>query len=151
MKFKVSKSKVSIPQRTGEWDVYLDEGGFVPQGYIDNFKTLVLESIAYGVVEQAGAWFKYGDVFKLQGASNVVTFFRDNPEYFEEVKEKTLALALEDSFTILEELEESGELEKLNDEGEEEIYDDEIEVPEKPVDVKSPPKKKNTRRGAGKK
>ena len=126
VKFKISKSKVSVPQRSGDWDIYIDEGGTVPQGHIDNFKSLVIESIVYGVIQRGGAWFSYEDKFKLQGADNVVAFLRDNPSIFEEIKEKTLALAIEETVATVEELAESGELDALNEAGEEEIYDDEI-------------------------
>jgi recombination protein RecA len=96
VKYKIHKSKVSVPQKTGMWDVYLDEGGTVPQGYIDNFKETVLASVAFGVVERGGAWFTYKDI-KVQGADNLVAQFRENPELYEEVKAETMKLALEES------------------------------------------------------
>jgi recombination protein RecA len=100
VKFKIHKSKVSTPQRTGTWDTYIEEGGPVPKGHIDNFKELVLASIAYGLVKKGGAWFKYTnnageEVFNLQGADAVIAFFRENVDIFEEVKAETLKLAFE--------------------------------------------------------
>jgi hypothetical protein len=86
VRFKIHKSKVSTPQRTGTWDAYLEEGGPVPKGHIDNFKELVMASIAFGVVDKNVGWYSYKDSFKLNGADNVVTFFRSNPDVFEEVK-----------------------------------------------------------------
>lgn len=95
VKFKIHKSKVSTPQRTGMWETYIEEGGPVPKGHIDNFKELVLASISYGVVDKSGAWFKYKDKFNVQGADAVVSYFRDNVDIFEEVKAETLKLAFE--------------------------------------------------------
>lgn len=146
VKFKISKSKVSIPQRSGDWDVYIDEGGTVPQGHIDNFKSLVIESIVFGVIEKRGGWFKYGEHFNIQGADKVVIHLRDNPELYEEIKDKTIALSLDDAQAVLEELVESGELDALNEKGEEEIYDEEIGVEE----PKKPTKKPTAKRGAKK-
>ena len=94
VKFKISKSKVSVPYLTGDWDFYIDEGGVVPQGHIDNFKEVVLESVAYGIVERGGAWFSYKDL-KVQGADNLVAELRNNLELYEEIKEATLKVALE--------------------------------------------------------
>jgi RecA/RadA recombinase len=94
VKFKINKSKVSVPQRNGSWDVYLDEGGPVPAGHIDNFKELVMASVAYGVVKQGGAWFTYKDI-KVQGADKLVDEFRNNLDLYEEVKAATLELAFD--------------------------------------------------------
>lgn len=134
VKFKVHKSKVSIPQRTGMWDVYLDEGGTVPKGHIDNFKEIVLEAVAYGIVERGGAWFNYKDI-KVQGADNLVATLRDNLELYEEIKEATLKVALSKAEEELENFKESlseEELANLEKHGS-------IEAPEEEA-----PKKKTT-------
>lgn len=100
VKFKINKSKVSVPQKTGEWEVYLDEGGAVPQGHIDNFKEIIIEGIAYGIINKGGAWISYGDMKEnggkpVQGADNFVEYLRDKPELFEEIRAKLMAVALE--------------------------------------------------------
>lgn len=99
VKYKINKSKVSVPQRAGMWETYLDEGGTVPQGHIDNFKEVVLLSIMYGITEKSGGWFKFGDMKEnggkpIQGADTFVEYIRDNPGEYESIKEQTMELAL---------------------------------------------------------
>lgn len=101
VKFKINKSKVSVPQRTGMWDVYLDDGGTVPKGHIDTFKETVIEAIAYGIIERSGAWYYYEDL-KENGVDNLVKMLRDTPKVYEEIREKTMNLALSASDDTLE-------------------------------------------------
>lgn len=122
VKFKIHKSKVSIPQKTGMWETYIDEGGPVPKGHIDNFKEVVLESVAYGVVDKAGAWMSYKDI-KVQGADKLVETLRDRPELFEEIKAATMDVALAEHEAELKEY--------VPEEILEEIAEEE-EIPEKP-------------------
>jgi recombination protein RecA len=93
VKFKVHKNKVGVPLRTGSWDFYNDEGGVVEPGYIDNFKEIIIEGIAYGVINKSGTWLDYGDV-KAQGADKFTQAMRDKPELFAEIKEKLMEVAL---------------------------------------------------------
>ena len=139
VKFKIHKSKVSIPQKTGMWDFYFDEGGVVPQGHIDNFKEIVLEAVAYGVVERAGAWLSYKDL-KVQGADNLVETLRENPSLFEDIKEELMKVALEQ---FEEEYAEYKENEKITDEDTIDNIDETIEAVKQSA-IKS---KKKTKKG----
>ncbi|AEZ50495.1 putative DNA recombination protein RecA [Bacillus phage BCD7] len=93
VRFKINKSKVSVPFRTGEWDFYNDEGGVVPKGHIDNFKEIVIEGIAYGVTEKSGNWISYGDV-KVNGENAFVQALRERPDLYEQLKAETMKVAL---------------------------------------------------------
>lgn len=130
VKFKISKSKVSVPYKNGMWDLYIDEGGVVPQGHIDTFKEVVMESVAYGVVHRGGAWFNYKDL-KVQGADNLVAELRNRPELYEEIKSATLKVALEQADEELAEAIENGEVDP-----------DVPETPELETTPKKPRKKK---------
>lgn len=55
-------------------------------GEIDVFKDIVMEAIAYGVIERAGAWFKYNGENIAQGAQNTADYLKEHPELFNEVK-----------------------------------------------------------------
>ena len=59
VKFKTNKNKTYKQQQTGEFDFYFDDSDRVPIAHIDNAKETVIEGIAWGVIERAGAWFKY--------------------------------------------------------------------------------------------
>jgi recombination protein RecA len=107
VKYKINKSKVSVPQKSGMWDVYLDEGGAVPQGHIDNFKEIIIEAVAYGVIHKGGAWISYGDMKDnggkpIQGADAFVEYLRDKPELFEEIRKELMSVALENAEEELE-------------------------------------------------
>jgi recombination protein RecA len=152
VKFKIHKSKVSIPQKTGTWDVYIDEGGPVEKGHVDNFKSLVLEGVAYGVIDKSGSWFYYKDDVKVQGADGLVEVIRERPDLYEEIRAEVLRRAEE----VIEE--EMGQLtdeqrQLLEQEGqiEEELVEDVAESPKKKPAKKKSTKKKTTKKGAKKK
>ena len=99
IKFKVHKNKVGVPQKTGMFDFYFDDGGTVPRGFIDNFKEVIIEGIAYDVIQKAGAWISYKDV-KVQGADNFIEILREREELVEEIKEKLMEVALNSDNTV---------------------------------------------------
>jgi len=99
IKFKVHKNKVGVPQKTGMFDFYFDDGGTVPRGFIDNFKEVIIEGIAYDVIQKAGAWISYKDV-KVQGADNFIEILREREDLFEEIKEKLMEVALNSDNTV---------------------------------------------------
>lgn len=84
VKFKVSKSKVSKPFTNGDWDFYTEEGGPVPKGHVDNFRTTIIEAIAYGVIHKGGAWLSYKDI-KEQGADKFIAKLREREDLSKEI------------------------------------------------------------------
>lgn len=82
-KAKIVKNKVAPPFKTAEFDIIFGKG--ISQG-----SCLVDLGIAYGIVEKSGAWFSYNGEKIAQGREKAVTYFEENPEVAEEVKNKIL-------------------------------------------------------------
>lgn len=127
VKFKIDKSKVCVPYKTGEFDLYLQDNSITKQGNIDNFKELIIEAIAFGVIVRGGAWYSYKDDFKVQGADKVIELLRENLELFERIKIETLAISKDDSF-----VEEDESVEEISVIG----FEEEKEKPKKKTTLK---------------
>lgn len=115
-KFKINKSKVSQPFLNGEWDFYTEDGGAVGKGHFDNFKSLILEAVTYGIIEKGGAWLSYGDI-QVQGAAKLVEELRNRPEVYAEIAELTLKKARETNASAIDALIAEREKEMLADVG----------------------------------
>lgn len=102
IKFKVNKNKVGVPLRTGSFDIYFDEGGIVPPGYVDTYKEIVLEGIMYGVIEKAGSWLYYKDI-KVQGVNSLLDVIKDNEELYDELYDELLCAIKDTDEIIIEE------------------------------------------------
>ena len=107
VKFKTHKNKTYKQQQSGEFDFYFDEAEGHNIGEIDNFKEIVIEGIAWGVIERAGAWFKYKGENLAQGADNTVAHLRANLDKFEEVKRELFNLVAMDVNHITEGVEDN--------------------------------------------
>lgn len=92
VKFKTHKNKTFKQQQTGEFEFYFDEAEGHNIGEIDNFKEIVIEGMAWGVIERAGAWFKYKGENIAQGADNTVAYLREHLDTFEAVKKELFDL-----------------------------------------------------------
>jgi recombination protein RecA len=67
VKFQISKNKTFKRMVTGEFDFYFAENSAgVPEFYNDTAKEIVMLGVEWGIIERAGAWFKYRDS-KYQG------------------------------------------------------------------------------------
>jgi recombination protein RecA len=102
-KFKTNKNKTYKQQRTGEFDFYFDDSERVQAGHIDNAKEIVINGIIWGVIEKAGAWFKYKGVNIAQGADNTVAKVLDDEELYESIKTDLFDLVEKDVNRFLEE------------------------------------------------
>jgi recombination protein RecA len=93
VKFKTEKNKTYKQQQSGEFDFYFDEtadGHHMAE--IDNFKEIVIAGMEWGVIERAGAWFKYKGEMLAQGADNTVSYLKDNLDKYEQIKEELFAI-----------------------------------------------------------
>ena len=81
---KVVKNKVAPPFRIAEFDIMFNEG-------ISATGDLLDLAINDGIAQKAGAWFSYGDIRLGQGRENSKQFLRENPDLFDEIKQKVLA------------------------------------------------------------
>jgi len=82
---KVVKNKVAPPFREGEFDI-LFEGG------ISREADVLDVGASCGVVSRAGTWYSLGQTRLGQGRENARQFLRDNPDVFDAIREKVLAI-----------------------------------------------------------
>ena len=82
-KAKIVKNKVAPPFKTAEFDIIFGKG-------ISKGSCLIDLALEYGIIEKSGAWFSYKDAKIAQGREKAVDYFEQNPEVYEEVKEKIL-------------------------------------------------------------
>ncbi|OUR93088.1 recombinase RecA [Halobacteriovorax marinus] len=81
---KVVKNKVAPPFRQIEFDIMYGEG-------ISKTGDVLDLAVEHAVVEKAGSWFSYSNAKIGQGRENSKKFLKENPEIFEEIKNKVLA------------------------------------------------------------
>ncbi len=78
---KVVKNKVGAPFRSGEFDVYYDEG-ISREGEIINL------GLKEKIVTRTGSWYNYGNKKLGQGMEQTKTFLKENPDITKEIEEK---------------------------------------------------------------
>lgn len=83
IKIKVVKNKVSPPFKKAEVENIFGLG-------IDKIKDLLQVASSLNIIQKSGSWYAYGDTKLGQGLDKVKIVMADNPELYEEVKEKTL-------------------------------------------------------------
>lgn len=82
----IAKQKCGGPDgEHGKYDFYKGKYGY-PLG-IDTAGNLVSTAILYDEIEQAGAWFNYGET-RYQGKEGLITYFRNNAQEVEELKNR---------------------------------------------------------------
>ncbi len=80
---RVVKNKTAPPFRSAEFDIMFNEGISITGDLLD----LAVED---GIVNKSGSWFSYGEVRLGQGRENSKAHIAENPEMFEEIKQKVL-------------------------------------------------------------
>ena len=80
---KVVKNKMAPPFREAEFDIMFGQG-------ISKEGDLIDVAINYNIVEKSGSWFSYGGDKIGQGKENVKSLLKDNPNLYQEIKEKVL-------------------------------------------------------------
>jgi len=88
-KIKVVKNKIAAPFRTAEFDIMYNEG-------ISKTGDVLDLSVQYGVVEKAGAFFKYNGETLGQGREAVKRLFKEKPELMAEIEAKVREAAKAD-------------------------------------------------------
>ena len=81
---KVVKNKVASPFRSAEFDI-LNIGG------ISKIGDLLDTAIAYGIVEKAGAFLKYGGETIAQGREAAKAILAEKPELMDKIKKEVIA------------------------------------------------------------
>jgi len=78
---KVVKNKVGPPFKEARFNIIYGEG-------IDGVADILKAAVAEGIIEKAGAWYKYDGDMIGQGELNTVGYLKANPDAFKEIKEK---------------------------------------------------------------
>ncbi len=81
IKAKVVKNKVGPPFRSGEFDIYYDEG-------ISREAELINLGLREKIISRTGAWYNYGDKKLGQGMEQAKSFLKENPDTAKDIEEK---------------------------------------------------------------
>ena len=81
---EVIKNKCGIPFGKAEFNINWGEG-------IDKVAEVIDLAADYKLINKGGAWYTIEEN-KLQGINGVKAFMKDNPEYFEELKNKVIKI-----------------------------------------------------------
>lgn len=96
VKFKIEKNKTFKRMQSGSFDFYFaDNSAGVDVYYNDNNKSIIMLGVAWGVIERAGAWFRYGDD-KFQGIPAMVSALKERPELVDKIYSDVMELAVKD-------------------------------------------------------
>ena len=93
VKFRTTKNKTYPPHRVGEFDFYFKGD---KAGKIDKTKEVMIYSILYGLIEQAGAFYTIGEE-KIQGKETVKTYLDSKPELVEKLKKDLCSIIFKES------------------------------------------------------
>ncbi len=80
---KVVKNKVAPPFRKAEFDLMYGTG-ISKEGEVLDLATEM------GIVTKSGSWYSYGDTKLAQGRENTKKVIADNPELYEELRQKVI-------------------------------------------------------------
>lgn len=80
-KITIVKNKVAAPFQVLEEDIIYGKG-------VDSMQALVDALIFEGILEKAGAWFRYEGTNIAQGAKKLRVVFDDNPDLVDQLKEQ---------------------------------------------------------------
>lgn len=85
VKVKIVKNKTYAPFKECEFVINYGLG----ISTIEEFLEIAIEE---NIIKKSGSWFSYGEVKLGQGKETILTLLSDNPEFFEEIKQKVLCL-----------------------------------------------------------
>lgn len=80
-KVKVVKNKLAPPFRKAEFDILYGEG-------ISQVGEIIDLGVDFNIIKKSGSWFSYGDTKLAQGRDATKQVLLDNPDLYEELKEK---------------------------------------------------------------
>lgn len=85
---KVVKNKIAPPFRSAILRFRYGIG-------VDRRHETLMLGIEHHLIDRSGAWYTFPDFGeRLQGEANVLTFFEENPDKYNELREKCIRLAL---------------------------------------------------------
>ncbi len=83
VKVKVVKNKLAPPFKEAEFDILYGEG-------ISQVGEILDLGEKFGLIKKSGAWYSYGDQKIGQGREKAKEFLKENPDIYEEIKEKII-------------------------------------------------------------
>jgi recombination protein RecA len=78
---KIVKNKLAPPFKKADFDILYGEG-------ISQLGEIVDLGVDFEIIKKSGSWFSYGDTKLGQGRDGVKQILKDNPELYEELKNK---------------------------------------------------------------
>ena len=90
IKIRVLKNKTAPPQQIAYVDFYFSPYSIYEAGDFDTAKEVAAMAIVKEIVDRKGGWIYYGER-KWQGQENLVNSIREEPDFFEELREKVLS------------------------------------------------------------
>ncbi len=78
---KIVKNKLAPPFKKADFDILYGEG-------ISQLGELVDLGVDFDIIKKSGSWFSYGDTKLGQGRDAVKQIIKDNPELYDELKQK---------------------------------------------------------------
>jgi recombination protein RecA len=83
VRVKVVKNKLAPPFKEAEFDILYGEG-------ISQVGEILDLGEKFGLIKKSGAWYSYGDQKIGQGREKAKEFLKENPDIYEEIKEKII-------------------------------------------------------------
>ena len=83
-KVKAIKNKTFSPFKSCTFEIIYGKG-------IDKFGEIIALGIEMEIIQRSGSWYSYADTKLGQGTSSVKSLMADNPELYEELKQKVIA------------------------------------------------------------
>lgn len=80
-RIKIVKNKLAPPFKITKVDIIFGKG-------ISKTNEVIDLAVDNDIIDKRGSWYSYNDIRLGQGTQNVSEYFDDNPELFEEIKEK---------------------------------------------------------------
>jgi recombination protein RecA len=78
---KIVKNKLAPPFKKADFDILYGEG-------ISQLGEIVDLGVDFEIIKKSGSWFSYGDTKLGQGRDAVKQIIKDNPELYDELKQK---------------------------------------------------------------
>jgi recombination protein RecA len=78
---KIVKNKLAPPFKKADFDILYGEG-------ISQLGEIVDLGVDFDIIKKSGSWFSYGETKLGQGRDGVKQILKDNPELYEELKNK---------------------------------------------------------------